>query len=124
MSAPGFEVPFTMDERDALDYAKERVRALLTAVYDLNNNKELYRCDAIRATVELALEQIQIIDDAFAAADARKKKAGEGADKKPPRRRRPELVSPPPRSTDRDPAAGLGPLDRAAMDLGYGKPKD
>jgi hypothetical protein len=62
---------FTIDERDALDFARERARALVQAALALNNDKVLDQSESIGIVLDMALEAIGTIDQTFTAAEAR-----------------------------------------------------
>jgi hypothetical protein len=74
------QVSFTLDERDHLDPAKGRVRALLTAMAYLHDYADdevreiLIGGDDVNPTgylLEIAREYMRTIDETFDAADAR-----------------------------------------------------
>ena len=65
---------FTLDERDAIDQAKARVRGLLTAALALHDQEDKDMNDqSMGHLLEIADEYMLTINESFAAADARRK---------------------------------------------------
>jgi hypothetical protein len=83
-SGPAIAFGLTMDERDTLDNARSRARALVSAALALHDGQEDVEFNApLGLTLAMALEELSAIDATFDAMDARQDKQG-----KPRRRRR------------------------------------